>query len=161
MSGSRKVPEKWSPSKFLNPFSLGTFYYDGKKYDCSDSYIQMLLYIFMYGMNTSKNICYLFSIYDPYYGKIIELPWRRLSKTITRLVPTDGVIVRDPYTEMLQGIYDSAVEDNMVLDYRDKETFFDATSNTWDSWIKTWILKKYPKIFQQLQAAYPDIKVFL
>ncbi len=161
MSGSRKIPTWWSLSKFLNPFSLGTFYYDCRRYDCSDPYIQMLLYLFMYGMNTSKNICYLFSIYDPYYGDIVKLPWRRLSKTITRLVPTDGVVVRDPYTEMLQGIYDSAVADNMVLDYRDKFAFNSATKTTWDSWIKTWILKNHPEIFQQLQATYPKIKVFL
>ena len=156
----RRVPiNRWGNSKFINPFLLKSFIYNNKEYDCSDSHIQTLLYMYMYGLNTSKAICSLFSIKTP--SGVIELPWRRLSKLMYRIDQTKGWEHRDEYTTMMDSMYRDALTDNMVLDYEDKHTFNRGTKTLWDSWVKTWIFKNYPNIIKELHKKYKDIKIFI
>lgn len=156
----RKVPIKsWSTSKFVNPFVCGSFFYNQKEYDCGDSHIQTLLYMYMYGLNTSKAICSLFYIMVP--QGIIQLPWRRLSKLMYRIDQTNGWEHLDEYTTMMDTMYRDALKDNMVLDYKEKQTFNHGTKTSWDSWVKVWIHKNYPSIMNELGQKYKDIKIFI
>ena len=149
---------RWSTSKFVNPFQGGLFIYDGKVYDCKDSHLQTLLYLYMYGINTSRKICALFSI--EINSVVVELPWRRLSKIVYRIHQTEGWVHQDEYTTMMDTLYRDALKDNMVLPYDDKFTFNRGTKTIWDSWIKTWIFTNYPNIMKELSNKYKKIKIF-
>lgn len=151
--------KQFNNSKFLNPFMVGQFIYNKKYYDCSDPETQTKLFLWMYGLNTSKKVCSLFDLPTTRYG-IIELPWRRFSKLIYRIDQTKGWEKVDCYTSVLQDIYLQALEDNMVLDYEDKHLFNTATKTAWDSWIRTKILEIFPSIINDLQEKYPDINIF-
>lgn len=149
---------KFNNSKFLNPFMVKSFIYNNKSYDCSDSETQVKLFLWMYGINTSKKICSLFDI--PTEMGPIELPWRRFSKLIYRIDQTKGWESVDLYTSTMQNIYLEALKDNMVLDYEDKYFFNNGTKTAWDSWVKVKILEIFPSIINDLQEKYPDINIF-
>ncbi len=155
----RKVPNRWTSSKFINPFLVGQFIYNNKEYDCSDEIIQTKLFFWMYVFG-NKKICKLFKIITPTEG-IIELPWRRLSKTIYRIDQTKGWVAYNEYTSQMQKMYLDALEVDLVLPYEeDKWTFNRGTKVTWDSWSKVWVLKTYPNIIKDLHKTYPDINLF-
>lgn len=151
-------PYKWSNSKFINPFLLGSFIYNDKIYECKKSEIQMALFLFIFGWNTNKSVANLFSLN---IGGIIKpLNWIKLPKLIYRLKSTEGVLVVNYYTEMLDKLYIQSEQRSLILDYEEKELFYTGSLLIWDSWIKEFILKNYPYIFDLLQKTYPDINIF-
>lgn len=151
-------PYKWSNSKFINPFLLGSFIYNDKIYECKKSKIQMALFLFIFGWNTNKSVANLFSLN---IGGIIKpLSWIKLPKLIYRLKSTDGVLVVNYYTEMLDKLYTQSEQRSLILDYEEKELFYTGSLLIWDSWIKEFILKNYPYVFDLLQKTYPDINIF-
>ena len=155
----RNVPiQGWSNSKFINPFCVNGFKYCDEYFTCLEGHIQVLLYLYMYGLNTSKQVCKLFRIYAE--DRWVELPWRRLSKLIYRIDQTRGWLCLDEYTTMMNCLYSDAKLDGMVLDYSDKDLFNKSTKTAWDSWIKTWIFTKYPNILKELHKKFPSINLF-
>lgn len=124
-----------------NPFSVGEFYYLGKRYTCKNKRVQLALYIFIYGVLRNYKIISLFNLF--YKGKLIDFPYFSLFHILSYTIDKK-IIVYSPLTKFL----DELRED--ILLYNNKN--YD---------IIPFIMSRYNWIFKLLRKTYPDIKIFI
>ena len=118
----------------------------------------MALFLFIFGWNSNKNIAQLISLN---VGGIIKpITWVKLPKLIYRLKSTDGVLVVNYYTEMLEKLYQQSKERGIIFEYSEKELFYTGSLLIWENWLREFIIKNYYYIFDLLQKNYPDINIF-
>lgn len=157
----RKVDFHYSESNFSNPFSEGTFMYDGEIYEC-DPHDQVLLYLYIYGL-TPKGLWKLIKTHMQKSPEYIELPKIYLFKTLSRLARTGGCIRSNEYCEMLDDLCDRATKEGILVE-RDDFTaleFRKRGKEVFEPWVQYYILEKYSHISKYLRNKYPKVKIFI
>lgn len=147
-------------SKFCNPFNCRSFIYNNIEYEIPTEHVSVLLYLFLYGI-ASKSLWKLFKVTDK-DGNWVEIPNIRICKTISRLARTKGCEHTHEYATIMDLLTNEAINNNLVID---RDDFDVATFNKWNKevfspWLRTFILRNYPNIINELAEIFPKIKVF-
>lgn len=131
------------PNPFAHPFE-----YNDHRYIIKDETTRAILFLWFYGINTSKEIRNLFTFYED--GKICYANrWVKLHKRLQK-VEKYGLKEPNYLGECLLHLVEDCHKEKVLID--NCEQFY--------TFVRIWILQRFPALEAHLHTIFEDINLF-